>query len=95
MLNLKELFKQEKQVWFKVEKTDKIKFLKFLKQQSVKWIDGREINVEKDKISYFMGENSNLQLGYVSAMCWCSNVKNNTKKKYEFKELLNGEELNV
>ena len=94
MLNLKELLKQEKQIWFKVEKCDKIKFLKFLKQQGVKWIDGREIDIKNDKISSFMGVNENLQLGFVSAMCWCSNNKNNIEKKYEFKNFIK-EDLNV
>ena len=95
MLNLKELLKQEKEIWIRVEKSEKKRFLTLLKEQNVKWIDGQEINVEKDKISYFMGVNSNFELGFVSPMCWCSNIKNNTKKKYEFKELLNMEELNV
>ena len=95
MLNLKELLKQERQVWFKVEKCDKIKFLKFLKQPDVKWIDGKEINVENDKISSFMGVNENLELGFVSAMCWCSNSKSNATKKYEFKSFIKEDELNV
>ena len=94
MLNLKELLKQEKEIWIKVEKSEKKQFLTFLKGQNFKWIDGQEINVEKDKIGYFMGVNYNLELGYVSPMCWCSNVKNNASKKYEFTEFVQ-EELNV
>jgi len=95
MLNLKELLKQEKQIWFKVEKCDKIKFLKALQEQNVKWIDGKEIDIKSDKISSFMGVNGDLQLGFVSAMCWCLNNKSNAIKKYEFKYFFKEDELNV
>ena len=94
MLNLKELLKQENQIWFKVERCDKFKFLIFLKEQNCKWIDGKEIDIKNDKISSFMGINENFELGFVSAMCWCSNNKSKSIKKYEFKNFIQ-EELNV
>jgi len=94
MLDFKNLLKQEKEIWFKVEKTEKLKFLKFLKDQGCVWINGKEIDLKNDKINSFMGVNANLELGFVSAMCWCSNLKNNTKKKYKISDFIE-EELNV
>lgn len=94
MLDLKELLKQEKEIWFKVEKCDKVKFLKFFKEQHCKWINGKEIDIKNDKITPFMGINSNLELGFVSAICWCSDLKNKIRKTYHINDFFQ-EELNV
>lgn len=70
MKKLKEILKKEKHLWFYVEEKELKQFLLFAKQNGCKWVRRDEINPDNDKCGHFMGINWDLQLSYVSAMCW-------------------------
>ncbi len=70
MKKLKEILNKEKHLWFYVKPQDFKKFLLFAKQNGCKWIGGGEISPDNDECGHFMGINTDLQMGYVPAMCW-------------------------
>lgn len=64
------------QVWFDIPTENKQRFLRFAKHNGCKWINGDEIYPESDICSNHMAITNNLEIGYVSAMCWCAKSKN-------------------
>ena len=91
MKKLKELLKDNEQVWFQIEdnRREKIAFLNWAKQNNCKWRD-KAIEPEIDNCGIFMGIDRNLILGYVGGHCWFE--ANNTPQKIKFKELI-GEQI--
>lgn len=87
MKNLKDLLKNNKQVWFQIEndRNQKIAFLNWAKQNNCKWNDS-VIEPEKDLCGSFMGIGSDLILGYVGGHCWFEAT--NPPQKINFKELM-------
>ncbi len=85
MINFKSFLQSHEHAWFCINKTDKKKFLFLAKQNGCKWINGDEINPYKDNCTNFMGINKNLQLGFVSAMCWC--IDKNKITKIQFSDM--------
>ena len=85
MKNLKEILCKEKHVWFHVRTQDSKEFLQFAKENGCKWMCGDEVEIDKDNCDHFMGINKNLQLGFVSAMCWF--YAKDKVKKIEFESI--------
>ena len=59
--------KYEDDVWFRVEEKDSKRFLQFAKDLGCIWINGTDIDPEKDKSGHYMGMENHC-LGYVSNM---------------------------
>ena len=73
------------QVWFDIPEGNKQRFLRFAKFNGCKWINGADIYPESDLCSNHMAITQNLQIGYVSDMCWCAKTKNKPPiEKFEF-----------
>ena len=87
MKSLKEIMGKDRHVWFDIWEEDFKAFLQFAKDNGCKWMNGDEINVEKDHIGHHMGINKDKQLGFVSMWCWFAKAKNEPRK-IEFKKLL-------
>ena len=87
MKTVKEILKGKNQVWFKLDKEDKLEFLQYLKHNGCVWVSGESIDINKDKCSHFMGVNKKMQVGYVSAMCWTQADQKNVQK-VDFKDVL-------
>ncbi len=91
MKKLKDLLKDNKQVWFFVEedREQKIAFLNWAKQNGCRWGDGL-IEPQKNDCGTFMGIDSNLTLGYVGGHCWFE--AKNSPQKIKFSDFL-GEDV--
>ena len=62
-------------------------FLLYAKENGCVWLDGSEINPNKDNCGYHMGIRKDLTMGFVSCLCWHMN-QSNKPKKLIFKEIL-------
>ena len=71
------------QVWFDIPDENKKMFLRFAKFNGCKWINGDNIYPESDLCSSHMAITPNLELGYVSAMCWFAKAKKPHIEKFE------------
>lgn len=69
MKKLKDLLKNNEQVWFSIQDNEnqKVAFLNWAKQNNCKW-NNKIISPEKDVCSIFMGINKNLILGCVGGI---------------------------
>lgn len=84
MLSVKEVLGKDKHVWFSVRESEKKRFLKWAKDNGCVWISKEEIIPHKKLCGNFMGISNDLNIGRVSAMCWClSKDKNLRKIKFE------------
>ncbi len=80
MKKLKDLLKDNEQVWFQIEddRNQKQAFLKWAKQNGCKW-SNKAIIQENDDCGIFMAIDKNLNLGYMGGHCWFE-AKNPPKK---------------
>lgn len=72
MQDLKSLLGDEERVWFDVASEYYPSFLAYAKDNGCKWMDGSEIDTKATNKSCFMGINKDLQLGFISCICWAS-----------------------
>ncbi len=70
MQDLKSLLGNEESVWFDVGSKYYQSFLAYAKDNGCKWADGREIDTSATGETCLMGINKDLQLGFVSVVCW-------------------------
>ena len=63
------------EVWFRVEKKDRKRFLQFAKDHGCVWMDGEEINPKKHGCGCIMGM-SDYHIGFVShvVLCLCHDM---------------------
>lgn len=83
-MELKNLLKNEEQVWFEVEEVSRKDFLAWAKENNCSWAN-KPIEVERDECGLFMGIDKNLVLGYVGGHCWFE--AKNAPQKINFKEI--------
>ena len=87
MKKLKDLLKNNEQVWFLIQDNEnqKVAFGNWAKQNNCKW-NNKIISPEKDVCSIFMGINKNLILGCVGGHCWFESK--NPPLKIKFKKFI-------
>lgn len=84
MKYLKELLKENDQIWFNIESDQKKTFLNWAKLNNCSWGD-KEIEPEKDFCGNHMGIGRNLILGFVGGHCYFE--ASNAPQKIDFKDI--------
>lgn len=71
MKNLKEILKNDKEVWFVLKDNQKKDFLNWAKNNGLVWINRKQIDVEKDDCFYHMAvNNSRKEIANINARCF-------------------------
>ena len=71
MKNLKEILKNDKEVWFVLKDNQKKDFLNWAKNNGLVWINKKQIDVEKDDCYYHMAvSNSKKEISNINARCF-------------------------
>lgn len=71
MKNLKEILKNDKEVWFVLKDNQKKDFLNWAKNNGLVWINKNQIDVEKDDCYYHMAvNNSKKEIANINAHCF-------------------------
>ena len=83
MKKLKELLQEDKNILFEIEEKDRISFLSYAKENGCRWLNGDEINPEKDKCWFHIGMSKDLFLSKIGLLCWAYEIKTTKKYKYE------------
>ena len=71
MKNLKEILKNDEEVWFVLKDNQKKAFLNWAKNNGLVWINNNQIDVEKDNCYYHMAvNNSKKEIANINARCF-------------------------
>ena len=80
----KEELSKENSIWFEVRSEDRKEFLKYAKENGCKWLNGDEIDLEKDHCGPHMGISKKLSLAFVPYFAW-GYCKEKREKALKFK----------